>query len=167
MKPNETCWKCPFILPRQFSYKFIYLWCIQGISYWSVQSKSVLRVRRIHNFIKLWCLVALGGLEIWVSSASFQKSNIGWPQQPPTDMVFHDSTKENIFFQNVKVKPNSRTQDNTEVLGSDFTGLRTSATPVTSTASTTSVASMTSTASFHQKLYWTWWLDHPQHPNYQ
>ena len=42
-----------------------------------------LRGRRINNFLKLWCLVALGGLDIWVSSStSFQKSNIGWPQPP-------------------------------------------------------------------------------------
>ena len=38
---------------------------------------------------------------------------------------------------------------------------------MTSTASTTSVASMTSTASFHQKKYWSWWWDHPYHPNDQ
>ena len=25
-----------------------------------------------------------GGLDISVSSTSFQKSNVGWPQQPPT-----------------------------------------------------------------------------------
>ena len=42
---------------------------------------------RIEYFDKLWCLVALGGLEFFVSSASFQKSNIGWPQQPLTESV--------------------------------------------------------------------------------
>ena len=36
-----------------------------------------LRGRRINNFLKLWCLVALGGLDIWVSSTSSQ-----WPFQP-------------------------------------------------------------------------------------
>ena len=87
---------------------------LQGISYWSVANKSALRVRRIHNFIELWCLVGSGGLEIWVLSTSFQKSNIGWPQQPLTervlkfDMNFHDST-ETFFFQKIKVKPNLRT----------------------------------------------------------
>ena len=44
----------------------------------------VLRGRRINNFVKLLCLVALGDLDIWVLSTSFQQSNIGWPQQPPT-----------------------------------------------------------------------------------
>ena len=38
-----------------------------------------------------------------VSSTSFQKSNVGWPQQPPTEkllkfnLIFHDSTKNNFF----------------------------------------------------------------------
>ena len=41
--------------------------------------------------------------------------------------------------------------DDSEVLSSDFPGLRTSAASMTSTASTTSMASMTSTASFHGK----------------
>ena len=46
-----------------------------------------LKGRRINNFVKLWCLAALGGLEIWVSQTSFQKSNIGCPEQPPTEKV--------------------------------------------------------------------------------
>ena len=41
----------------------------------------------INNFIELWCLVASGGLEICVSSTSFQKNDIGWPQQPWTKRV--------------------------------------------------------------------------------
>ena len=41
--------------------------------------------RRINNFLEL---VASGGMDIWVSSTSFQKSNnIGWPQQPLTEKV--------------------------------------------------------------------------------
>ena len=42
-----------------------------------------------------------------------------------------------------------------------FSGLKTSAASVTSTASTTSVAS------FHQKKYWFWWFDDPWHQNDQ
>ena len=115
-----------------------------------------LRGRRINIFLELWCLLAKRGLDIWVSSTSFQKSNIGWPQQPLTEkvlnfnMIFHDSTKT-IFFQNIKVKLNLRTMDDSEVLSIDFPDLKTSAASMTSTASTTSVASMTFTASFHQK----------------
>ena len=41
-----------------------------------------LRGSRIENFDKLGCIVASGGLEFCISSTSFQKSNIGWPQQP-------------------------------------------------------------------------------------
>ena len=58
-----------------------------------------LRGGRIKNFDGLW---ASGDLEFCVSSTSFQKSNIGWPQQPPTgkllkfNMTFHDSTEMNF-----------------------------------------------------------------------
>ena len=67
-----------------------------------------LRGSRTGNFDKLWCLVASLGFDFCVSSTSFQKSNIGWPQQPSTEkllkfnQIFHDSTK-NFFFQNIKI----------------------------------------------------------------
>ena len=41
--------------------------------------------RRVIDFIKLWSIAGSGGLEIWVSVISFWKSNICWPQQPPTE----------------------------------------------------------------------------------
>ena len=78
-----------------------------------MQSKLALRDRRINSFIELWCLVALGRLEICVSSTSFRKNDIGWPQQPQTErvlkfnLIFHDSTQKN-FFQNIKIKLNLR-----------------------------------------------------------
>ena len=40
-----------------------------------------------------------GGVDFCVSSTSFQKSNVGWPQQPPQEkvikfnMIIHDSSK--------------------------------------------------------------------------
>ena len=52
-------------------------------------------------------MVASGFLRF--SHLSFQKSNIGWPQQPSTEkvlkfnMIFCDST-QNFFFQNIKTK---------------------------------------------------------------
>ena len=46
-----------------------------------------LRGSRIKNLDELWCLGALGGLEFCVSSTSFQKSDIGWPQQSQTENV--------------------------------------------------------------------------------
>ena len=52
-----------------------------------------LRGRRINNFVELWCLLALGGLDISVSTTSFQKSNIDWPQQLPTEKVSDISKK--------------------------------------------------------------------------
>ena len=50
----------------------------------------------INNFIEIWCLVASGGLHFCVSSTSFQKIDIGWPQQPPTETVLI-SVKNWIF----------------------------------------------------------------------
>ena len=53
---------------------------------------------------------ALRGLEICVSSTSFQKNIIGWPQQPLTEkvqkfnMILHDSTTQSTFSQNMKIK---------------------------------------------------------------
>ena len=44
-----------------------------------------LMVSKIENFDELWCLVASGGYDFCVSTTSFQKSNIGWPQQPLTE----------------------------------------------------------------------------------
>ena len=123
-----------------------------------MQSKSALRGRWINDFIELWCLVASEGLEICFSSTSFQKNDIGWPQQPPTEkvlkfnMIFHDSTQKN-FFSKHKNKAEFKCLDDSEVLSSDFPGLKTSAASMTSVASTASMASMTSTASFHQKIY--------------
>ena len=49
-------------------------------------------------FIELWCLVASGGLDIWDSSTSFQKSNIDWPQQPPTESVSDISKKLDFWW---------------------------------------------------------------------
>ena len=52
--------------------------CNRLVNPWSFNSTSK---------VMLWCLVASGGLEIWVSWASFQTSNISWPQQPPIGKV--------------------------------------------------------------------------------
>ena len=42
---------------------------------------------RIESFNKLQFLGALGGYDFCVSLTSFQKSNIGWPQKPPTEKL--------------------------------------------------------------------------------
>jgi hypothetical protein len=67
-------------------------------------------------------------------------------------VIFCDSTKK-TFFSKHPNKAEFNDMDDSEVLSSDFLGLRTSAVSMTSTASATSMASMTSTASFHQKIY--------------
>ena len=62
-----------------------------------------------------------------------------------------------VFFQNIKLKYFSpqiiefKNQDDSEVLNSDFTGLRSTAASLTSAASATSLASTASTALFSQK----------------
>ena len=102
--------------------------------------------------------MASGGLEICVSSTSFQKNDIGWPQQPLTEkvlkfnMILHDSTRKKVFSKH-KIKAESKCLDDSEVLSSKFPGLKTSAASMTSVASTASMASMTSTAQFHQNFY--------------
>ena len=52
------------------------------------------------NFDELWCLGGSGGFNFCVLSTSFQKSNIGWPRQPPAEkllkfnLIFLDSTEK-------------------------------------------------------------------------
>ena len=60
---------------------------LHDVSYWRLQSKLALTGRRIDDSSKLWCPVASGGSYILVSSTSFQKNDISWPQQPPTKRV--------------------------------------------------------------------------------
>ena len=97
-------------------------------------------------------------MDICVSSTSFQKNDIGWPQQPPTEkvlkfnMIFIDYTSK-LFFLKHNNKAEFKCLDDSEVLSSDFPGLKSSAASMTSMASAASVASMTSTALFHQKIY--------------
>ena len=68
------------------------------------------------------------GAAIWVSSTSFQKSDIGWPHQPPKEKllkfngIFMIMSKK-IFFQNIKICPliiEFKNLDDSEVLRSDF-----------------------------------------------
>ena len=56
-----------------------------------------LRGGRFNIFIELGCLVASGGLHFCVSSISFEKNDIGWPQPPLTEKVSYISKKNWIF----------------------------------------------------------------------
>ena len=55
--------------------------------------------------------------------------------------------------------------DDSELLSSDFSGLRTSASSLTSLASAPSLASTASKALFHKRTSMSWWLDCPWHQN--
>ena len=93
----------------------------------------------IKNLLKLWWLVASGVVGIWVSSTSFQKSNISWPQQPPTKKVGkfqYDISwiyQSNVFSKHQN-KAEFKNLDDYEVPSYDFPGLRTSVASMTSTA---------------------------------
>ena len=145
---------------------------LQGVSYWSVPFKFTLADR---NMKDRFCLKVVLESWDWIFlgiATSFQKSNIDWPQQPPTEklpkfnIIFHDSIPKN-FFSKHKYKAEFKCLDNSEVLSSDFPGLDSFVASITSLASTASMASMTSKASFHQKIYWSWLFDHSWHSNGQ
>ena len=57
-----------------------------------------LRSRRIKYFHESGWLVGSGGLTIWVSTTSSQKSSIGWPQQPPTEKLSDISKKLDFWW---------------------------------------------------------------------
>ena len=61
-----------------------------------------LRGSRMENFDEIWFLVASGGYDICVSSTSFQKSNIDWPQvensKPPEATGHHNSLRFSILL---------------------------------------------------------------------
>ena len=52
-----------------------------------------MRVRKIEKIDDISLAAWSQGLFICVSSTSFQKSSIGWPQQPPTERVTDISKK--------------------------------------------------------------------------
>ena len=62
-----------------------------------------LRGSRIEKFDELWCLVASRGFDFCVSTTSFQKNNIGWPQQPLKERV-QISVKNLIFEDSIHIK---------------------------------------------------------------
>ena len=66
---------------------------------WNVSFKLTLTDRNMEDRFCLKVSVYFWGYGIWVSSTSFQKSNIGWPQKSPTESttwVFMIQTKN--FF---------------------------------------------------------------------
>ena len=109
-------------------------------------------------------------VEIFIRT-NFQKSNMGWPQQPQTEKVqklkndiswFH----RKIWFSKQQNKAKFNKLGDSRVLSNDFPSLKIYVGSMTSTASTAPVASMTSTASFHKMNYWVLCLRQPWHQNY-
>ena len=131
-----------------------------------------LRGRKIENFDDISLTAWSRGLPICVSSTTFQKSSISWPQQPLAEkmlkfnLIIHDSTQNKCISKHQNIAE-FKNLDDFEVPSCNFPSLRTSAASMTSTASTTSMASMTSTDSFHQKNYSSGWLDHLYNQNDQ
>ena len=56
-----------------------------------------LRVSRIENLNESGSLVASGGLEFCVSSTSFQKSSIGWPQPKGHQILLKNWIFDGLF----------------------------------------------------------------------
>ena len=156
------------------SFKWIFLFSIelQGISYWNVKSNLGLTDRNLLIGLCLKVSVWSWGLDIWVLSTNFQKSNIDWSQQPPIEKVlkfsknFHNSVENFLVLRLL----NSRTRITLKSSVVIFQALETSTaslTSVTSAASATSLASTASTALFPWKTSWSWWFSHQWHQNDQ
>ena len=60
---------------------------LQGASYWNVLFELALTDRNMQAKICLKVVLTFWDWGNWVSSTSYRKSNIGWPQQPPTENV--------------------------------------------------------------------------------
>ena len=140
---------------------------LQGISYWNVKSNLGLTDRNMLIGLCLKVSVWSWGLDIWVLSTNFQKSNIDWPQQPPIEKVlkfsknFHDSVKIILVLRLL----NSRTRITLKSSVVIFQALETSPASLTSVASVSSLASTASKVQFPQKTSWSWWSDHHWHQN--
>ena len=76
---------------------------IQGVSHWNVSFKMALTDRNMQVRFCLKVSVYSWGLEIWVSSTSFQKSSIGWPQQPPSEKVPYISENLDFWWSNLHI----------------------------------------------------------------
>jgi hypothetical protein len=131
-----------------------------------------LRGRRIKYFFELWWLVGSGGFTIWVSSTSFQKSSISWPQQPPTEkvlkfkVIFPDST-QNSFFQNIQIKLNLMTWITQKSAVVIFQALESLQPPWPQQPQQPQWHQWPRQPHFIKKNYWSWWLDHSWYQNDQ
>ena len=70
--------------------KFHFFILVQGISYWDVKSNLGLTNRNVFVRFSLKVFVWSWGFDIWVSSRDFQRKNIDWSQQPPTERLVEE-----------------------------------------------------------------------------
>ena len=91
-----------------------------------VEGSEIYKITK--NFMKLLMPSHAVKVKQWKeSSPIFQKNNISWPQQPPTEkllnfnMIFHDSTPKKCFSKHQN-KVEFKNLDDSEVLSSDFPG---------------------------------------------
>jgi hypothetical protein len=75
-----------------------YIKVVQGVSHWNEQSNLALTGIKIDNFIDIMCSTNAWGYDILTFVTIFQKSNIGWPQQPPTERVSDISKKTGFLM---------------------------------------------------------------------
>ena len=72
---------------QKYNHEWTFYYILQGISLWNVSFRLTLTDKNMQVKFCLEVSVYSWGYGIWVLSTSFQKSNISWPQQPPTRKV--------------------------------------------------------------------------------
>ena len=92
-----------------------FLWSqLQGILFWTGLHELALTDKYIQVRFGLRMILECWDRKFLGTTTIFQKSSIGWPQQPLTEkelkfnLIFHDYTPKKYFFQNIKIKLNSR-----------------------------------------------------------
>ena len=87
---------------------------LQGVSLWNGLYELALTDKYIQVRFGLRMILECWDRKFLGTTTIFQKSSIGWPQQPLTEkelkfnLIFHDYTPKKYFFQNIKIKLNSR-----------------------------------------------------------
>ena len=81
---------------------------IQGVSFWNGLYKLALTDKNMQVKLGLKMVLECWDREFLGTTIIFQKSGIGWPQQPLTEkvlkfnLIFHDSTPKKYFFKTSK-----------------------------------------------------------------
>ena len=96
---KKPCFPAPPIL-NIFSWNFhgLVLGLVQGVSYYFDILWRPLRPPKNNFLVMMKAFVYSRGAVIWVSSISFLKSNISWPQQPPTAKIQNISEKLDFWW---------------------------------------------------------------------